>query len=135
MQRTRDKIPHACLKKCMLYAAYQEGRVEKNPTDFWYDGEIGFFDFASFGGPLLAFQRAKGLWVLALAHTHTIILPPPCVSTRFHISVFLPPIVHYSLGQKAHGKSSDEYLNYALNNRREWEARGMEVASGKHVGR
>ena len=28
-----------------MYKAYQAGRSEKNPADFWYDGEIGFFDF------------------------------------------------------------------------------------------
>jgi hypothetical protein len=27
------------------------------------------------------------------------------------------------------GKSSDEYLNYALSNRREWESRGEEVVA------
>lgn len=25
--------------------AYAEGRAEKHPVDFWYKGEIGFFDF------------------------------------------------------------------------------------------
>ena len=28
-----------------MYKAYQSGRSEKNPADFWYEGEIGFFDF------------------------------------------------------------------------------------------
>lgn len=28
-----------------LYKAYAEGRAEKNPADFWYEGEKGFFDF------------------------------------------------------------------------------------------
>jgi len=28
-----------------LYVAYLGGRCAKNPADFWYDGEIGFFDF------------------------------------------------------------------------------------------
>lgn len=28
-----------------MYKAYIQGRAEKNPADFWYDGEIGFFDF------------------------------------------------------------------------------------------
>ena len=27
------------------YIAYKEGRAEQNPADFWYQGEIGFFDF------------------------------------------------------------------------------------------
>eukprot|EP00522_Entomoneis_paludosa_P015215 CAMPEP_0172460140 /NCGR_PEP_ID=MMETSP1065-20121228/35696_1 /TAXON_ID=265537 /ORGANISM="Amphiprora paludosa, Strain CCMP125" /LENGTH=1281 /DNA_ID=CAMNT_0013215079 /DNA_START=46 /DNA_END=3891 /DNA_ORIENTATION=- len=28
-----------------LYLAYKAGRAEKNPADFWYKGEMGFFDF------------------------------------------------------------------------------------------
>ncbi|KAL7562125.1 hypothetical protein ACA910_019867 [Epithemia clementina (nom. ined.)] len=28
-----------------LYAAYTQGRAEKNPAEFWYQGEMGFFDF------------------------------------------------------------------------------------------
>lgn len=28
-----------------LYAAFLKGRMEKDPTTFWYQGEIGFFDF------------------------------------------------------------------------------------------
>ena len=28
-----------------MYSAYQLGRAEKNPIEFWYKGEIGFFDF------------------------------------------------------------------------------------------
>lgn len=25
--------------------AYREGRADKDPASFWYEGEIGFFDF------------------------------------------------------------------------------------------
>ena len=28
-----------------LYVAYLNGRMEKDPADFWYQGEFGFFDF------------------------------------------------------------------------------------------
>ena len=28
-----------------MYLAFKEGRSEKNPVEFWYQGEIGFFDF------------------------------------------------------------------------------------------
>ncbi|KAL7569397.1 hypothetical protein ACA910_010481 [Epithemia clementina (nom. ined.)] len=28
-----------------MYTAYKQGRAEKNPAEFWYQGEIGFFDF------------------------------------------------------------------------------------------
>ena len=30
-----------------LYVAFLQGRCAKNPAEFWYDGEIGFFDFYS----------------------------------------------------------------------------------------
>ena len=28
-----------------MYMAFKKGRMEKNPLDFWYTGELGFFDF------------------------------------------------------------------------------------------
>lgn len=28
-----------------MYSAYQTGRIEKNPAEGWYQGELGFFDF------------------------------------------------------------------------------------------
>ncbi|KAL7569354.1 hypothetical protein ACA910_010443 [Epithemia clementina (nom. ined.)] len=28
-----------------MYLAYKQGRAEKNPGEFWYQGELGFFDF------------------------------------------------------------------------------------------
>ena len=28
-----------------MYKAYRQGRAEKDPAEFWYKGEIGFFDF------------------------------------------------------------------------------------------
>ena len=28
-----------------MYDAFRAGRLEKNPSEFWYQGEIGFFDF------------------------------------------------------------------------------------------
>ena len=30
-----------------MHKAYREGRAEKDPSEFWYKGEIGFFDFYS----------------------------------------------------------------------------------------
>jgi hypothetical protein len=28
-----------------MYNAFIDGRAEKNPAEFWYQGELGFFDF------------------------------------------------------------------------------------------
>ena len=68
-----------------MYKAYAEGRGERNPAEFWYKGEIGFFE-------------------------HYII---PLAKKLKNCGVF--------------GVSSDEYLNYAESNLKEWEARGQVV--------
>lgn len=70
-----------------MYKAYKEGRSSTDPSEFWYKGEIGFFDF----------------YVIPLA------------KKLAHCGVF--------------GVSSDEYLNYAIKNRKEWEHRGQEVVA------
>jgi hypothetical protein len=70
-----------------MYLAYKNGRAEKNPAEFWYAGEIGFFDF----------------YIIPLA------------KKLKECGVF--------------GVSSDEYLNYAQQNRREWAEKGQEVVS------
>jgi hypothetical protein len=64
-----------------MYEAYLTGRAEKDPSEFWYQGEIGFFDF----------------YIIPLA------------KKLDDCGVF--------------GMSSDEYLNYAMKNRQEWETR------------
>jgi hypothetical protein len=70
-----------------MYAAYQDGRGP-DPSESWYKGEMGFFDF----------------YIIPLAKKLS------------DCGVF--------------GVSSDEYLNYALKNREEWEQRGQEVVAG-----
>jgi hypothetical protein len=66
-----------------LYSAFLSGRCDKDPSEGWYLGEIGFFD-------------------------HYII---PLAMKLKECGVF--------------GVASDEYLSYATNNRREWEAKGQ----------
>ena len=34
-----------------MFKAYKEGRSAANPSEFWYKGEIGFFDFCKFLTP------------------------------------------------------------------------------------
>ncbi|KAG7354797.1 adenylate/guanylate cyclase [Nitzschia inconspicua] len=68
-----------------MYKAYVEGRAEKDPSEFWYNGELGFLDF----------------YVIPLA------------KKLKECGVF--------------GVSSDEYLQYAMNNRAEWERKGEAV--------
>jgi class 3 adenylate cyclase len=71
-----------------LYRAYVDGRSDKDPSDFWYKGEMGFFDF------------------------------------------YIIPLAKKLKDCGVFGVSSDEYLNYAMKNRQEWEDRGLEVVAG-----
>ena len=70
-----------------LYAAYKTGRAENDPSEGWYKGELGFFDFYII--PLAKkLQECNGFVV-----------------------------------------SSEEYLNYAQDNRAEWEVKGRDIVS------
>lgn len=71
-----------------MSAAFENGRSDKDPAEFWYKGELGFFDF----------------YILPLAKKLS------------DCGVF--------------GVSSDEYLNYALKNREEWELKGKDIVEG-----
>ena len=79
----------------MLFGScrYKDGRAETDPSENWYKGELGFFDF----------------YIIPLAKKLN------------ECGVF--------------GVSSNEYLNYAEQNRREWELRGQEIVAGmlEHV--
>ena len=68
-----------------MYEAYRTGHAATNPVDFWYKGEIGFFDY------------------------------------------YIIPLAKKLKDCGVFGVSSDEYLNYAMKNREEWEVRGHEV--------
>jgi class 3 adenylate cyclase len=68
-----------------LYTAHRAGRMGVDPVNFWYKGELGFFD--NYIIPLA--QKLKDCGVF--------------------------------------GVSSDECLNYAIENRREWEAKGEQI--------
>lgn len=70
-----------------LYTAYKQDRMGADPCQFWYKGEIGFFDN----------------YILPLA------------KKLKNCNVF--------------GASSDECLNFALQNRHEWEDRGQEIVA------
>ncbi|CAB9514382.1 Receptor-type guanylate cyclase gcy [Seminavis robusta] len=68
-----------------LYKAYKAGRLDKDPSIGWVEGEMGFFDF----------------YIIPLA------------KKLFKCGVF--------------GVSSDEFLNYASINRKEWEKKGPQM--------
>ena len=68
-----------------VYAAYKSGNADKDPSEGWYQGELGFFDFYII--PLAKKLKTCGVF----------------------------------------GVSSDEYLNYAVANRKEWASKGEEI--------
>jgi len=70
-----------------MYLAFKEGRADKDPSEFWYKGELGFFDF------------------------------------------YIIPLAKKLKDCGVFGVSSDEYLNYAEKNRREWEAKGQDAVA------
>jgi hypothetical protein len=70
-----------------MHKAFLEGRADGDPADYWYQGELDFFDF----------------YVIPLA------------KKLKDCGVF--------------GVSSDEYLNYAHQNRKEWETKGRDIVA------
>mmetsp|Transcript_20743 Transcript_20743/g.59114 ORF Transcript_20743/g.59114 Transcript_20743/m.59114 type:complete len:657 (-) Transcript_20743:76-2046(-) len=68
-----------------IYAAYESGRSEKDPSLGWYKGELWFFDN------------------------------------------YIIPLARKLAECQVFGVSSDEYLQYAVENRREWEAKGEQI--------
>jgi len=68
-----------------LYTAYRAGRMEADPSTFWYQGELGFFD--NYVIPLAKKLKDCGVF----------------------------------------GVASDECLNYATENRKEWELKGETI--------
>ena len=66
---------------------YQFSVINGVSSEFWFKGELGFFDF------------------------------------------YIIPLAKKLKDCGVFGKSSDEYLNYALQNRREWELKGKEVVA------
>ena len=70
-----------------MMTAFKAGRMDSDPYDNWYKGELGFFD--NYIIPLAKKLKECGVF----------------------------------------GVSSDEYLNYALENRREWANKGEEVVA------
>lgn len=70
-----------------MYKAYKEGRAEKDPSDSWFEGEKGFFDF------------------------------------------YIIPLAKKLKDCGVFGVASDEYLQYAQQNRKEWELKGKQVVA------
>ena len=70
-----------------MYGAFKAGRVDKDPSEGWYKGEIWFYD--NYVIPLAKKLKDCGVF----------------------------------------GVSSDEYLDYAVANRNEWERKGEMIVA------
>lgn len=68
-----------------MYRAYEMGRLDLNPSEIWYEGELELFD------------------------------------------VYVIPLAKKLKDCGVFGVSSDEYLSYAIQNRKEWERRGKVI--------
>jgi hypothetical protein len=68
-----------------MYLAFVQGRMGKDPSEFWYSGEIGFFDN------------------------------------------YIIPLAKKLKDCNVFGVSSDECLNYAMQNRDEWKEKGEAI--------
>jgi 3'5'-cyclic nucleotide phosphodiesterase len=68
-----------------MYTAYKNGRMAKDPTEGWYEGELWFFD------------------------------------------KYIIPLAQKLRECQVFGVSCDEFLDYARDNRMEWEMKGREI--------
>jgi 3'5'-cyclic nucleotide phosphodiesterase len=68
-----------------MYTAYQNGRMAKDPTEGWYEGELWFFDN------------------------------------------YVIPLAQKLRDCQVFGVSCDEFLDYAKDNRTEWEMKGRDI--------
>jgi hypothetical protein len=50
------------------YRTHKEGRSDKDPSEFWYEGEIGFFDFI-YHSPGDETKLQWSLWCLGVTST------------------------------------------------------------------
>ena len=89
-----------------------------DPTSFWFNGEIGFFDNYS---KLLCIALISFLNYSQRTSWFRCLISLP----SFHISVI--PLAKKLKDCGVFGVSSDEYLTYAMQNRAEWEARGESI--------
>jgi 3'5'-cyclic nucleotide phosphodiesterase len=71
-----------------MYTAYQNGRMVKDPTEGWYEGELWFFDN------------------------------------------YVIPLAQKLRECQVFGVSCDEFLDYAKDNRIEWEMKGRDIVRG-----
>lgn len=102
-----------------LYVAYLNGRMDKDPTDFWYKGEFGMCDCAlAISFPVdLGSQFSHNLLLLTTHHYPGF------------FDFYIIPLTQKLKDCGVFGVSSGELLNYAKKNREEWELKGEQVVA------
>ena len=94
---------------------HEAGRSANHPVEFWYQGELGFFDFYMYVSGSLLTEQARQFCQY------------PCLTFLFVVDSI--PLAKKLKDCGVFGVSSGEYLGYALKNREEWEMRGQEVVA------
>jgi hypothetical protein len=100
-----------------MYAAFKAGRAKTNPADDWYKGELWFFDNYIVRTAQVAqfsFQTPIRCCVPDIESF------PACASSQIPLAKKLKEC-------RVFGVSSAEFLDYAMDNRSEWESKGSEI--------
>ena len=110
-----------------MVAAYKAGRSKKHPAEFWYQVSACKHDDMSIS------RMWQNDLLLLVVLTHSI-LSCLCLLITFQGEIgffdfYIIPLAKKLKDCGVFGVSSDEYLNYAVQNRQEWEGRGREVVN------
>ncbi|CAB9514902.1 Receptor-type guanylate cyclase gcy [Seminavis robusta] len=103
-----------------LYEAYLAGRMGKDPSTFWYNGEIGFFD--NYIIPLAKKLKVRS----AICIIYLVFVLP---RDLHDLTVRRFRGIQSTMTQECQvfGVSSAEFLSYAIANRDEWVRKGEEI--------
>ena len=97
--------------------AYKYGRAENDPSKRWYASEIGFFDFYII--PLAKKLKDCGVFGVSSDELSGVIVDwEMCIWN-------LPSLTHSFSTNLLH----NQYLQYAKQNRKEWEDKGKEIVA------
>lgn len=101
-----------------MYKAYLEGRADKDPSEFWYKGCV--FPHARF----VPFMFSSPLDLMSFLCFCFVSL---LYSEIGFLDFYVIPLAKKLKDCGVFGVSSDEYLQYAVNNRNEWERKGEDA--------
>ena len=102
-----------------LYVAYLNGRMDKDPAEFWYKGECKYLRFA------LTWNASHRLFYF-LADEFSFL---PMLLLVGFFDFYIIPLTQKLKDCGVFGVSSGEYLDYARKNRAQWEAQGEAVVA------